>query len=122
MHGTKIISSSDRLRQRRNSIDKTLQHLENERREVEQNTQWMDRLAYQNRLSLLDRLTHWYHEEMGQIDQALGGSSNARYRICADCHEPIEPHRLEVDRHAKFCAECKEFRTALRPRKFRKRF
>jgi RNA polymerase-binding transcription factor DksA len=82
----------------------------------------MDRLAYQNRLRLLDHLTHWYHEEMGQIDQALGGSSKTRYRICADCHEPIEGHRLEVDPHAKFCAECKEFRTTLRPRKFRKTF
>jgi RNA polymerase-binding transcription factor DksA len=79
----------------------------------------MDRLAYEKRLGLLDRLTRWYHEEMGQIDQALGGYSKTRYRICADCHEPIEAHRLELDPHAKYCAECKEFRPALRARKFR---
>jgi RNA polymerase-binding transcription factor DksA len=120
MHAIKIISSSDRLRQRRKSVDRTLQHLENERRQVEQNTQWMDRLAYQNRLSLLDRLTHWYHEERGQIDQALRGSSQIKYRICAGCHEPIEADRLEVDRRAKFCAECREFRKPLGLGKFHK--
>ena len=122
MHGTKISSSSDRLRQRRKSVDRTLQHLENERRQVEQSTQWMDRLAYQNRLSLLDRLSRWYREEMGQIDQALGGSSKTRYRICAACHEPIEAHRLEFQPHARFCAECSEYRKTLRPRRFRKPF
>jgi RNA polymerase-binding transcription factor DksA len=59
---------------------------------------------------------------MGQIDQALGGSSKIRYRICADCHEPIDPRRLELDPHARFCTECKEFRTSLRSRKFPKPF
>lgn len=117
MQHIKITSSSDRLRQRRRNIDKTLQHLENERRQVEQNTQWMDRMAYQSRLSLLDRLTRWYHEEMGQIDQALGGSKT-RYRICADCHEPIDARRLDIDHNARLCTECKEFRASLRTRKF----
>jgi RNA polymerase-binding transcription factor DksA len=122
MQGIKIITRSERLRQRRKNIDETLRHLENERRQVEQNTQWMDRMAYQSRLSLLDRLTRWYHEEMGQIDQVLGGASKTRYRICADCHEPIDARRLELDRHARLCTECKEFRTSLRSRKFPKPF
>ena len=121
MHNIKTISSSNRLRQRRENIDKTLQHLENERRQVEQNTQWMDRMAYQSRLRLLDRLSRWYHEEMCQIDQALGGSKT-NYRICSDCHEPIDARRLEVDRNARLCTECKEFRTSLRSRKFPKPF
>ena len=114
MRGLKIITSSDRLRQRRKSIETTLQHLQEERRQVEENTQWMDRLAYQNRLSLLDRLTRWYHEEMGQIDQALGAYPNIVYGICAACHEPIEADRLECDPHAEFCAECEEYRETLR--------
>lgn len=114
MHGLKILPSSDRLRQRRKSIEITLQHLQRERHEVEQNTQWMDYRAYQNRLRLLDRLTRWYHEEMGQIDQALGGGLTARYGICAACHEPIENERLEFDPHAELCAECEEYRETLR--------
>ena len=114
MQGLKIIPGSDRLRQRRKSIETTLQHLQRERHQVEQNTQWMDRLAYQNRLSLLDRLTRWYQEEMGQIDQALGGSSNTTYGVCAACHESIEADRLEFDPHAEFCAECERYRETLR--------
>jgi RNA polymerase-binding transcription factor DksA len=117
MREGKMVSRSDRLRQRRNSIDTTLRHLENERRQLEQNTQWMGGLAYRNRLNLLDRLTRWYHEEMGQIDQVLGGFSKTNYRLCADCYEPIEAHRLEIEPHARFCAECKEFRTSVRHRK-----
>jgi len=114
MHELKILPSSDRLRQRRKSIETTLLHLENERRQVEQNTEWMDRLAYQNRLRLLDRLTRWYHEEMGHIDQALGGSPSKMYGVCAACQEPIEADRLEFDPHAEFCSECEEYRATLR--------
>jgi RNA polymerase-binding transcription factor DksA len=114
MHGLKFVPSSDRLRQRRKSIETTLQHLQKERRQVEQNTEWMDHLAYQNRLRLLDRLTRWYHEEMGQIDQALGGSSSTMYGVCAACQEPIEADRLEFDPHVELCAECEEYRETLR--------
>jgi RNA polymerase-binding transcription factor DksA len=74
----------------------------------------MDRLAYQNRLGLLDRLTRWYQEEMGQIDQALQGSPNPTYGVCAACHEPIEAGRLEFDPDADLCVECEEYRETLR--------
>lgn len=114
MDRLKDLPSADRLRQRRKSIETTLSHLENERRQVEQNTEWMDRLAYQNRLRLLDRLTHWYHEEMGQIDQALGGSPSQTYGVCAACQEPIEADRLEFDPHAEFCSECEEYRATFK--------
>ncbi len=114
MHDLKILSSSDRLRQRRKSIETTLSHLENERRQVEQNTEWMDRLAYRNRIGLLDRLTRWYHEEIGQIDQALRGGSARTYGVCAACQEPIEAERLEFNPHAELCSECEEYRATLR--------
>ncbi len=114
MQGLKILSTADRLRQRRKSIETTLSHLENERRQVEQNTEWMDRLAYQNRLSLLDRLTGWYREEMGHIDEALRGSSSKTYGICAACQEPIEADRLEFNPNAEFCLECEEYRATLK--------
>lgn len=114
MPALKITSSSDRLQQRRKSIEVTLQHLQRERYEVEQNTQWMDQRAYENRLRLLDRLTRWYHEEIGQIEQALGGMASTNYGLCAACHEPIEADRLEVDAHAEFCQECAEYRETLR--------
>jgi len=114
MQDVKILSSSDRLRQRRKSIETTLLHLQNERRQVEQNTEWMDRLAYRNRISLLERLTRWYHEEMGQIDQALGGTPSKRYGVCAACQEPIEADRLEFDPNAEFCSECEEYQATLK--------
>jgi RNA polymerase-binding transcription factor DksA len=114
MQDLKILSSSERLRQRRKSIETTLTHLENERRQVEESTEWMDRLAYRNRISLLDRLAHWYHEEMGQIDKALGGSHARTYGVCAACKEPIEAERLEFDPHAEFCSECEEYQATLK--------
>jgi RNA polymerase-binding transcription factor DksA len=74
----------------------------------------MGKRAYQNRLKLLDRLTRWYHEEIGQIEQVLGGSPNTGYGLCIACHEPIEASRLEFDPHAELCAECEEYRDTLR--------
>ncbi len=114
MQDLKIAPNSDRLRQRRKSIEATLMHLQNERRQVEQNTESMDRLAYRNRISLLDRLTHWYHEEIGQIDQALGDSRARIYGICAACQEPIEADRLEFNPHVEFCSECEEYQATLK--------
>jgi DnaK suppressor protein len=114
MQDLKILSSSDRLRQRRKSIETTLTHLENERRQVEENTEWMDRLAYRNRISLLDRLTHWYREEIGEIDKALGGAHARTYGVCAACQEPIEADRLEFDAHAEFCWECEHYQATLK--------
>ncbi len=114
MHDLKTLSTSDRLRQRRKSIETTLSHLESERRQVEQNTESMDRVAYLNRISLLDRLTRWYHEEIGQIDKVLGGSETRIYGLCVACQEPIEADRLEFDPHAEFCSECEEYQGTLK--------
>jgi RNA polymerase-binding transcription factor DksA len=114
MDAIKIIHSSDRLRQRRRNVETTLQHLERERRQVEQSTRSMDRLAYESRLRLLDRLTRWYHEEIGHIDCALRGSPVKTYGLCNACHEPIEADRLEFNPKAELCSDCEEYRATLR--------
>ena len=105
---------SDKLRQRRQEVEMTLRHLESERREVEANTEWLNQTAYQSRLNLLDRVTTWYRQEMGQIDQALGRARESRYGLCLACHEPIEADRLEVFPEAEFCLDCEEYRERLR--------
>ena len=47
----------DKLRQRQKEIETTLEHLETERREIEANTHWISRGAYQIRVNLLEHLT-----------------------------------------------------------------
>jgi len=101
---------SDKLRQRRREIELTLRHLERERREVEQNTEWVDQSAYKNRINLLDRLTTWYREEIGQIEKVLGRAKESRYGLCLACHEPIEADRLDLYPQAELCSDCQEFR------------
>jgi RNA polymerase-binding transcription factor DksA len=101
---------SDKLRERRREIELTLRHLERERREVDQNTEWVDEAAYQNRVMLLNRLTTWYREEIGQIEKALGRAKESRYGLCLACHEPIDADRLESFPDSELCSDCEEFR------------
>ena len=103
----------EKLRQRRAEIDTTLRYLDRERRDVEQNTEWIDLAAYQSRLSLLDRLISWYGTEIEQIDRALSRVKQSRYGLCLACHEPIEAERLEISPEAEFCFECQEYRERL---------
>ena len=94
---------TDKLQQRKKEIELTLQHLAKERHEVQENTEWIDQAAYEKRISLLDLLVKWYHEEMTKIDES-------RYGLCLACHEPIEADRLEISPEAEWCFDCEEIR------------
>ena len=59
------------LRQRKNRVEMTLRHVENEQREVEDNADWLNQAAYKRRASLLDQVAAWYCEELGEIDRAI---------------------------------------------------
>jgi RNA polymerase-binding transcription factor DksA len=102
---------SDKLWCRKNEVEKTLRYLEMERREVERNTKWIDQATYESRVDLLDRLTKWYREELGQIEEAF--SKESRYGLCFACHEPIEADRLEICPEAEFCSDCQGYRETL---------
>lgn len=64
------ITYRDKLRLRAIEVERTLGHLETERREVEENTEWIDRAAYESRVRLLDDLITLYRDEMEQIEKA----------------------------------------------------
>jgi hypothetical protein len=49
----------DKLIRLRGQIVMTLRHLEIEQEQVEQNTDWLDQAAYENRVNFLDRLSDW---------------------------------------------------------------
>jgi RNA polymerase-binding transcription factor DksA len=98
----------DKLRQRRAQVETTLAHLKNERRGVEANIELMDASAYQHRITLLDRLTGWYHEETAAIEKAFDRVKQGRYGLCLKCHKPIEVERLELWLDAEFCFDCQE--------------
>ncbi len=103
----------DQLSKRRHQVVLTLRHVENERNEAEENTEWLDRAAYETRIALLDQLTDWYDDELHAIDKALDRINDDSYGVCLACHNPVEPIRLDCFPDAAFCTACQEMRDSL---------
>lgn len=102
----------DKLRKRREQVVMTLQHIFNEQRQAEKNTDWLDQAAYESRIQLLDRLSNWYVTEIDQIDKALDRIRKSQFGRCIACHSPIEIERLEISPEAEFCSSCQDMREA----------
>ena len=114
MEANENITYWDKLRLRAIEVERTMRHLEKERQEVEENTEWVDRAAYESRANLLDGLITLYRNEMEQIEKAHSRVEERSYGLCLACHEPIEAHRLEVYPAAQFCFDCQDYRERLR--------
>ncbi len=99
----------DKLRHRQKEIETTLRHLDTKWREVEENTEWVHRAAYETRVDLLERLTTWYQEEITQVEKALERLDASLYSRCFGCHEPIATER-DAYSEAELCFECQEAR------------
>ena len=80
------ITYSDKLRLRGIEVERTIRHLEKERQEVEENTEWVDRAAYESRVSLLEGLTALYRNEMEQIEKAHSRVEERSFGLCLACH------------------------------------
>src|SRR5262245_62896679 len=104
MEATEGSTYWDKLRLRAIEVERTIRHLEKERQEVEENTEWADRAAYESRVNLLEGLITLYRNEMEQIEKAHG-----RVEERLACHEPIEADRLEIYPAAQFCFDCQEY-------------
>jgi len=102
-----------KLRNRRNEIRMTLEHVQKEQRSVNDNKEIIDRAAYESRLHLLDNLAEWYVNETARIDNALIRIAEGKYGVCLGCHKAIEPSRLEAKPEAAFCAGCQKVREEL---------
>ena len=102
-----------RLRNRRDEIMMTQEHLQKEQRVVDENKDWIDRAAYESRVDLLDNLADWYAKEMARIDDALVRIAEGKYGVCLACHAAIEPQRLAITPDTGFCAGCQEAREEL---------
>jgi DnaK suppressor protein len=114
MNATEGITYWDKLRLRAIEVERTIRHLEKERQEVEENTDWLDRAAYESRVRLLDGLTTLYRYEMNEIKKAHSRVEEGSYGLCLACHEPIEADRLEIYPAAQFCFDCQDYRERLR--------
>ena len=113
MDALTIDTSFARLTKRREQLLATLRHLDNEQKEVEHNTDWVDQAAYESRVALLDGLRDDYRAEMTRIDRALERIDNHEYGTCAACHDSIDPKRLELVPEAEHCCGCESFREGL---------
>ena len=114
MDNTEALTYWDKLRLRAIEVERTIRHLEKERLEVEENTEWVDRAAYESRVGLLDGLITLYRNEMEQIEKAHSRVEERSYGLCLACHEPIDTDRLEIYPAAQFCIVCQDYRE--RPR------
>jgi RNA polymerase-binding transcription factor len=103
----------DNLTKRRQQVAMSLRHVEQERNEAQDNTDWLDRAAYNSRIAMLNRWNDWYTKEIDEIDKALDRVKQSKYGICLACHNPIETQRLEFFPEAAFCAACQETRESL---------
>jgi DnaK suppressor protein len=106
MNATNYDTYHERLRMRRSEVIRTLEHVQNEQRMVDENKEWIDKAAYRSRRELLDSLAEWYVDESSRIDDALIRIRQGGYGICLGCGEPIDPLRLEAGPDAAFCAGC----------------
>ena len=113
MNTTIITKRAYQLEKRKEAVANTLRHLAGERAEVGQNTDWLDRAAYESRIQLFDRLKEWYVHEMSEIDDALDRISHNKYGLCLACHNPIEARRLDCFPQAAFCNACQSMREAV---------
>lgn len=98
-----------KLQRRREQVDITLKHLNNERHGLKQNMQSMDHNAYL-RIQLLDRVSGWYYEETSAIEKAFARLNEGSYGFCLECQKSIETHWLDLYLDAEFCLECTESR------------
>ncbi len=107
---------AEKLRRRKIAVDVTLRHIANERREVEENFQWIARGGFESRMRLLENLTRWYQEEAARIDRALDRSKRNHYGLCFACREPIEAELLENSPEAELCSDCRDYQDAFKAR------
>jgi RNA polymerase-binding transcription factor DksA len=110
MDASQTENNFDRLTKRREHLVMTLRHLDRESEQVEQNTDWLDQAAYENRTALLDRLNDWYLAEVQQIDRALDRIKSQKYGICLACHSSIDLKRLDIVPETEYCGACETFR------------
>lgn len=97
----------DQLRKRREQVAVTLRHLGKEQSEVEHNTEWLNRAAYERRSDLLARLFRWYVTEMDHIDKAFARVKLSSYARCAVCGGWLEELRLDAAPESEVCAACR---------------
>jgi hypothetical protein len=91
MNATEGIAFPDKLRLRAIEVERTIRHLEKERQEVEENTEWINRAAYESRARLLDSLTSMYRYEMSEIEQAQAELSKAATVSAKRATKPLKP-------------------------------
>jgi len=102
-----------RLTKRRQEIAMTLEHLRDQRQAADENPDWLDESARNNRINLLGSLTDWYVKETVEIDQALRRMAEGKYGICTVCQGPIESARLDAYPAAALCLSCQKTRPEL---------
>ena len=69
MHAISEPIDLDKVRRRRELINRTAEYLRIERLGIERNAPWMHPEAYRRRIDLLDALASWYDEELSKLDE-----------------------------------------------------
>lgn len=103
---------AEQLRERQAELQARLARLDAEAQELDEDS----RPRYSNHpadeaMALLDRagrdaVARVLMDDIVQVDRALDRLANGSYGLCADCHQPIPPKRLEARPTATLCVAC----------------
>ncbi len=107
---------AEQLRERQAELQARLARLDAEAQELDEDS----RPRYSNHpadeaMALLDRagrdaVARVLMDDIVQVDRALDRLANGTYGLCADCHQPIPPKRLEARPTATLCVACQSKR------------
>jgi len=106
----KTLQNIARLEKRKEEILATLSYVEEQRREVERNTEWKDTISQLSRRRLLSDLRQWYVRAIGQVEKARARIPDNSYGLCLICKSPVEPEWLEACPETDLCANCQNLR------------
>ncbi|HWO40539.1 MAG TPA: hypothetical protein VNO43_01910 [Candidatus Eisenbacteria bacterium] len=109
MEGNRSIDIA-RLEKRRQQILATLSYVEEQRREVEHNTEWKDAASQLSRRRLLNDLRQWYLAAMRKVEKARARIPDDKYGLCLSCNSPIEREWLEACPETELCTTCQNLR------------
>jgi RNA polymerase-binding transcription factor DksA len=100
----------DRLVNRRDRIMARIRTIDNQIRQLEQNSLVYDEKSMQQRKKVLVYLSNFHHTEVDQVDNAINRMATAEYGCCLGCNGQIQADWLESFPEAEFCSICSRIR------------
>ena len=100
----------DRLVNRRDRIMARIRTIDDQLRQLEQNSLVYDKDGEHQRRNLLVFLSGFHRAEVDQVDSALNRLATGQYGFCLACNGQVETDWLESFPEAELCSTCYQVR------------